>query len=194
MALTSCHCCGLVQKMPPLLPKHYAYCYRCHTQLSNQQKTNHWAIAWGISGLLFYVPALFLPLLKVEELGHHYENHLLGAIFTLFTDGHRLIAIVVLFFSVILPACKLMVLILLSNKSLLMRSSHKASLYKILDGIGKWGMLDVMIVAILIAYIKVGDIVSITAGIGLLAFTLMVLCNLLASLSFNSHLMWEQNE
>ena len=193
MSIVSCHCCGLVQNTPiNSLPKHHIYCYRCHTRLSsNQQRTNHWAIAWGLSGLFFYIPALFLPLLSVKELGHHYESHLLGGIYTLFVGGHWPIAIVVLVFSVVLPAFKLILLILLSNKWLLMRSSHKALLYRTLDGIGKWGMLDVMIVAILIAYIKVGDLVNISAGLGLLAFTLMVLCNLLASLSFNPHLMWE---
>ncbi len=192
MPMTSCHCCGLIQNIPNLPFKNHIYCYRCHTNLSNnKQKTNHWAIAWGLSALFFYIPALFLPLLSVQELGHHYESHLLKGIYSLYIGGHWLIAMVVLVFSIILPAFKLILLILLSNKKLLRRSSHKAFLYRALDGIGKWGMLDVMIVAILIAYVKVGDLVSISAGLGLVAFTLMVICNLLASLSFNPRLMWE---
>lgn len=199
MSLTSCHCCGLIQEISQEAlcsssskQQYYLYCYRCRTQLSNnQQKTNHWAIAWGLSGLFFYIPALSLPLLGVEQLGHYYENHLLGSIKALFLEGHWYVAIVVLVFSVILPVFKLFMLILLSNKNLLMHSSHKALLYRTLDSVGKWGMLDVMIVAILIAYIKVGELVTISAGLGLLAFTLMVLCNLLASLSFNPHMMWE---
>ena len=55
-------------------------------------------------------------------------------------------------------------------------------------------MLDVMLVAILVAFVKLGDLVSIHAGPGLLAFTLLVLLSLLASFSFNPLLMWEESE
>lgn len=191
--LTSCHCCGLVQQLPTLPKEQRAVCVRCKTPLShNQQTSNDLTWALTLSALIFYIPAMLLPMLHLEKLGHTQTSNLLFGIITLLAEGYWFIGTVILLFSVILPLFKLATLLILTTPTLLtiLRHQHRASLYRWMEWLGRWGMLDVMIVAILVAFVKLGDLVNITPGTGVVAFGLLVLLNLLASLTFNPHLMW----
>ena len=71
-----------------------------------------------------------------------------------------------------------------------MRHRHRALMYHLVELLGRWGMLDVLLVAVMIAYVKLGDLITIQPGPGLQAFIIMVLLSLLASLCFNPRLMW----
>lgn len=191
--LVSCHCCGLVQKLPPLSPTQKAVCCRCATSLAHTATTrNHWTIALALSALIFYWPAMLLPLLRIERLGQRHEDSLLSGLITLFSQGYWLVGGVILLFSVILPPLKLLTLLTLSSTTLAIHQHHRALLYRLVELIGRWGMLDVMLVAILVAFVKLGHLVHISAGPGLFAFTLLVLLSLLASMTFNPHLLWEK--
>jgi paraquat-inducible protein A len=83
---------------------------------------------------------------------------------------------------------------LLASQSLVIQHRHRALLYRLVERLGRWGMLDVLLVAVLIAFVKLGDLVSIQAGRGLSAFTVLVLLSLLASLAFNPAMLWENTE
>jgi paraquat-inducible protein A len=143
---------------------------------------------------MFYIPALWLPLLRIERLGHAHEDSLLSGVTALWGQGYWLIGTVILLFSVVLPPLKLVALWLLCSTPAVSGHRHRAMVYHLVEMLGRWGMLDVMLVAILVAFVKLGDLVSIHAGPGLLAFTLLVLLSLLASFSFNPLLMWEESE
>ncbi|OQW95259.1 MAG: hypothetical protein BWK79_03040 [Beggiatoa sp. IS2] len=191
--LVSCHCCGLVQKLPPLSPAQKAVCCRCATPLTHSATTrNHWTIALATSALIFYLPAMLLPLLRIERLGQRHEDSLLSGLIALFAQGYWFIGSVVLLFSVILPPLKLLTLFMLSNTAFVIHQHHRALLYRLVELLGRWGMLDVMLVAILVAFVKLGNLVHISAGPGLFAFTLLVLLSLLASMTFNPHLLWKE--
>lgn len=193
--LTSCHCCGLVQKLPPLTDTQKAVCCRCATPLTHTTTSrNHWVIALSISALAFYLPAMLLPMLRIEQLGHRHEDSLLSGLITLFSQGYWFVGTVVLTFSVLLPPLKLITLLILANKIMITRHHQRALMYRAVELLGRWGMLDVLLVAILVAFVKLGNLVNIQAGLGLVAFTLLVLLSLLASLTFNPHLMWGNPE
>lgn len=193
--LTSCHCCGLVQKLPPLTDAQKAVCCRCATPLTHTTPSrNHWVVALSISALAFYLPAMLLPMLRIEQLGHRHEDSLLSGLITLFSQGYWFVGTVVLTFSVLLPPLKLITLLILANKIMITRHHQRALMYRAVELLGRWGMLDVLLVAILVAFVKLGNLVNIQAGLGLVAFTLLVLLSLLASLTFNPHLMWGNPE
>lgn len=193
--LTSCHCCGLVQKLPPLPDKHKVVCCRCATPLTHTNTSrNHWVVALSISALAFYIPAMILPMLRIEQLGHRHEDSLLSGLVALFSQGYWFVGAVVLIFSVLLPPLKLFTLLILVNKVMITRHHQRALMYRTVELLGRWGMLDVMLVAILVAFVKLGNLVNIQAGVGFIAFTLLVLLSLFASLAFNPHLMWENPE
>jgi paraquat-inducible protein A len=129
-------------------------------------------------------------MLYIERLGHASESSLLGGVISLWSQGHWLISSIVLLFSVLLPPLKLIALALLSWRPVALQHFHKALLYRAVEFLGRWSMLDVMLVAILVAFVKLGDLVNIWPGNGLIAFIALVLCSLLASFAFNPKLMW----
>ncbi len=193
-ALINCHCCGLIQRLPATMPStHVPRCCRCQTPLLDRQTVgNHWSEALALAALLLYPAAMLLPMLHIERLGHSHADSLLSGLVALFAEGYWLVGGVVLLFSVILPPLKLLTLWLLSAASTRWRAHHRAFAYRWIERLGRWSMLDVMLVAILVAFVKVGDLVNIQAGYGLLAFTLMVLLSLVAGLLFNPHELWRQ--
>ncbi|WP_161575435.1 paraquat-inducible protein A [Beggiatoa leptomitoformis] len=192
LPLASCHCCGLIQHIPAHTAKEKPVCARCATPLPRQQNArNQWTIIFSLTALIFYLPALFLPLLRIEQLGHRHEDSLFMGLITLLGQGYWFVGGIVLLFSVLLPPLKLLSLLILSSTNVIHHAHHRALTYRAVELLGRWGMLDVMLVAILVAFVKLGGLVSISAGTGLLAFTLLVLCSLFASLSFNPHVLWD---
>ena len=193
--LTSCHCCGLIQIIPPMSADQIAVCDRCYTKLKhNSNQRNRLTIALSLAALAFYLPAILLPMLHIQRLGHVSEGSLLDGISTLWAQGYWHIGLLIFLFSVILPPAKLLALLALSSTQMVTRHHHKAAIYHLVEFMGRWGMLDVLLVAILVAFVKLGDLVDIQAGRGVIAFAVLVLLSLLASLSFNPTLMWQDPE
>jgi paraquat-inducible protein A len=71
------------------------------------------------------------------------------------------------------------------------RSEHRAVVYRAVDAVGRWGMLDVMLVAVLLAYVKLGDMLAISPGPGVAAFCAMVVLSLMAGMAFQPHVLWD---
>jgi len=168
-----------------------AVCYRCATPLLVcQASQNFISGVFAFAALALYLPAITIPLIKIEKLGHLKEDSLLTSVGTLLSEGYWLVGGVVLIFSIVLPMIKLLSLLALSFYAA-WPNRTKAMAYRWVEWVGRWGMLDILLMAILVAYIKLGDLVSIEAGPGLLAFTVMVLMSLVASAFFNPHCLWE---
>ena len=144
-----------------------------------------------MSALILYVPAVFLPMLKLEQLGHVREDSLLTGVVTMFTEGYWFVGTVVLLFSIVLPPVKLLALSVLSVQSGQTARPHHAMVYRAVEALGRWSMLDVMLVALMVAFVKLGDLISISPGNGVIAFGVMVFLSLLAGLAFNPHQMWD---
>ncbi len=146
----------------------------------------------ALTALVLYPAAMLLPLLRIEKLGHLREDSLMSGVVTLWGQGYWLVGTVVFLFSVLLPPLKLLALLGLSFGRPGRGGRGHALVYRLVEGLGRWGMLDVMLVAILLAMVKLGGLVNIHAGAGLLAFTLLVLTSLLASLVFNPQTLWQE--
>jgi paraquat-inducible protein A len=160
---------------------------------------NRWAAALALSSLLFYPAAIGLPLLNISKLGHSSTDSLLSGLVSMFSQGYWLVGGVVLLFSILLPPLKLLALWLLTSQLAqqphgLIGHRRRALLYHAVEVLGRWGMLDVMLVAVLVAMVKLGDLVQIEPGPGLWAFTLMVLLSLIASMVFNPTQMWSERQ
>lgn len=189
--IASCHCCGLVQRLPASVVERRLVCARCRTPLVPPHRSrNGLSAALASAALILYLPATTLPMVRIEQLGHRHEDSLLSAVIALFAQGDWLIGAVVLLFSIVLPPLKLFALLLLAAPGLIPKAPLRAVIYRGVEALGRWGMLDVMLVAILVAVVKLGDLLFIEGGPGLIAYTVLVLLSLLASMSFNPHAMW----
>jgi uncharacterized paraquat-inducible protein A len=191
----ACWCCGLVQAVPSLAPEQSAYCPRCETLVApaaRAHQSTQATAAFALAALVLYFPAILLPMLRIEKLGSTVEDSLLSGIATLMQDGHYFVGGIVLVFSLIVPPIKLFALLLLSLASDWVHERHRAITYHVVELLGRWGMLDVMVVAVLVAYVKLGDTVTISPGPGLAAFATSVILSLIASMCFPPHALWSE--
>jgi paraquat-inducible protein A len=150
-------------------------------------------LAASLGGLLLYFPAIFLPILEIEKLGHHHHTSLLGGTLDLITGGNLLVGLIVLLFSIILPLLKLLALLELSYIGSTQRR-HRAWTYRLVEWTGRWSMMDVLLLAMLVALVKLGDLVSFHLGPAVVAFVLCVAMSMTASIMFDPHAIWEESE
>lgn len=193
MTLRACHTCGLVHTVAEVPPGHRAFCTRCNAKIRNSPhpRAAARAAAFALAALMLYPLALTLPILTLTELGHTRQTTIWSGMVSLLAGGQLAIGVVVLFCSVIAPLFKLGAIFALSAGELLLPSRHRAVTYRLVEMLGRWGMLDVVLIAVLVAAVKLGDLVEVTPGPGLFAFTTVVVLSLLASAFFDPHGLWE---
>ncbi|MEZ6051306.1 MAG: paraquat-inducible protein A [Planctomycetaceae bacterium] len=189
--LKSCHCCGLIQRAPDGVA---AVCARCETALESwmgRLSGNRLSAAFAIAALILYIPAVTMPFLRIEQLGRVRVSSLLVGMRTLFAEGHTFVGLIVLVFSIITPLVKLSALLVLSQERWQLPHRHRARTYRMVEQLGRWGMLDVLLVAVMVAFIKLGGVVEFGAGPGLATFALFVIVSLIASVTFDPYCLWD---
>lgn len=191
--LKACHCCGLIHEIPQLESEQAAACTRCgshFTEPANREISASRTAAAAIGAFVLFWPAILLPILRIDQLGLSHQSSILGGTIELFQHGSWFVGGVVLLFSVIFPLTKIVLLIELSWLELLHRK-HKAFTLRMMEHLGKWSMMDVMLLAFLVMLVKLGDMVEFHFGPAIFAFTFCVAMSMLASLSFDPHAIWE---
>ena len=148
-------------------------------------RMRHRTAAFALSALLLFTPAVLLPITRIDRLGHARETGVLDGVAALAADDHVWLASLVFICSVVIPLSKLLGLFVLSTTRIGFGSSGRRRAWRCLEVIGRWGMLDVLLVAALVALVKLGDLVRIEPGIGAAFFSVMVIFSLLASASFD---------
>lgn len=193
----ACPCCGLAQRVPAVPARMRAACARCGTSLRSplrRLRSNSRAGAVALAALILYPLAVTLPMVRIEQLGFRNESSVLTGIAALFADGQLFVGVIVLLCSVLFPLGKLMAILMLAAGSRRMAHRHKAFTYQLVEWTGRWGMMDVLLVAILVAALKIGDLMDVTPGPGAAAFGCSVVLSLLASACFDPHALWETAE
>jgi len=149
--------------------------------------------AWLVTSAVLYLPANFLPITYTNFLGRETASTILGGVVTLWEHGSQPIAVVIFVASVLVPLGKMIVLAWLcltvqtgSNFAL----SQKTKLYRVTEFVGRWSMIDVFVVSILVALIQLGNVMTILPGSAALAFAAMVVTTMLAALAFDPRLLW----
>jgi paraquat-inducible protein A len=192
MSLAACHRCGLVHRLPPVPPRHRAACTRCEAVIPHERhpRASARTAALAIAALLIYPLALTLPVMTITRLGHAETASIWTGMVGLLAEGHLAVGLAVLFFSIVAPIAKLAALFALCAPRVL-PARHRARTYAMVEFLGRWGMVDVLLVAVLVAVVKLGDLVTVTPGPGVLAFGSVVVLSLLASAAFDPHALWE---
>ena len=111
----------------------------------------------------------------------------------MFQEGSWFVGGIVLLFSVVFPLTKIILLLELSLFELLNRT-HKALTLRLMEHLGKWSMMDVMLLAFLVMLVKLGDLVEFHFGPAVFAFVLCVAMSMIASISFDPHAIWENEQ
>jgi len=194
--LLACETCGLAQRVEEVEPGMTAECIRCGTPiLSRPASGAQTTAALTIAALVLYIPANIYPILRMNLYGMYSENTIWDGIVSLMQYNEYLVAAIVFLASIVVPLLKLLGLLFLVAS---VRWGHgrrlraRTHIYQFIDAIGPWAMLDVFLLAILVALVKLGDLGKIIPGPGLVAFTGVVVFTMLASQSFDTKLIWNR--
>ena len=195
-AIHPCETCGLTHRVDDLSPGTVAECIRCGTPIVRQPFGGiEMTAALTIAALVLYVPANIYPILAMSMYGTYTEATVWDGVVQLMAHGEYFIGIVVFLASIVVPLLKLLGLLFLVvtvKWGYGRRLRGRTQIYKFIDYIGPWAMLDVFLVAILVALIKMGDLGKMIPGPGLIAFTSVVVLTILASQSFDPKLIWNK--
>jgi paraquat-inducible protein A len=196
-SMVSCDTCGLVQAVAPLAPGMAAECARCGSFLTARRSTGslHVTAALSLAALVLYVPANVYPIMKMYLHGAYSESTVWDGIKILMDHHEWAVAIIVFMASMVIPLVKLaglFSLVVTSRMGWGRRLRGRTHLYKFIDAIGPWAMLDVFLLAVLVALVKLQGWAEILPGTGLFAFTAMVVLTMLASAAFDPKLIWQR--
>ena len=195
--VVACETCGLVQRVEPLSKGAAAECFRCGTFLGVRKTSAslHATAALSLAALILYFPANMYPILRMTMYGATTESTIWDGVVSLMRHDQWGVAIVVFLASIVVPLLKLLALFFLVGSSALPVGRGfrgRTALYRFIDRIGPWAMLDVFLLAILVSLVKLGQLATVVPGTGLVAFTAMVVLTLFASAAFDPKLIWEQ--
>lgn len=171
--------------------KRCQYCgLKLHTRKPfSLQKT----VALLVTSIILYIPANVYPIMYTTYLGETTPNTILGGVITLWGHGSYPIALVIFFASVMVPVVKIMALGWLSysvktNRIRYFKNNHR--MYRMTEFIGRWSMVDIFVVAVLVALIQMGNLMKIMPGVATIAFAAMVVTTMLAASSFDPRMIW----
>jgi paraquat-inducible protein A len=187
----SCHTCGLVS----LPSAGHDECPRCGSHL-HARKPNAVTRAWAllIAAAILYVPANYYPVLQFIQLGAGAPSTILGGVVELLDAGMLPLALLVFGASVAVPLAKvvgLAVILVSIRRGWTGRLRDRTKLYFAINVIGRWSMIDIFMVTILVALVQFGSVVRIEPGVGGLAFCAVVILTMLAAEGLDPRLMWD---
>ena len=190
--LALCHTCGHLDRAE------LHHCSRCGDGL-HLRKTDSLqrALALLFTAVILYIPANVLPIMTTEQLGRSIDSTIMGGVVLLWNLGSYPIAGIIFFASVMVPISKLLIMFALCWS---VATRHTAAprqrtvLYRVTEFIGKWSMIDVFVVAVLVALIRLGGILTIQPGIAAVAFAGVVAVTMIAAEGFDTRLIWDAEE
>lgn len=194
--LVACPTCGLVQRMEALPARALAVCCRCGAAVARPRRDSLGRVAaYTLAALILYLPANLYPILEMRLYGAYAESTIWDGCVSLFRSGQWLVAGIVFLASIVIPLAKLLglgYLVSTSWRASPHRRRERAWIHRLIGVVGPWAMLDVYLMAVLVALVKLDEIATILPGPGLLAFTAVVVCTILASASFDRAAIWDE--
>jgi paraquat-inducible protein A len=193
--LLGCHGCRRVCRLPAPATAAVMRCPRCGARL-HRRKPNSVSRAWAlaIAALILYVPANVYPVMTLISFGRGAPSTILGGVVELVQAGMWPLAGLVFLASITIPMLKLIglgfLLVTVQRRSR-WQPRQRTRLYRLIEGIGRWSMLDIFTLAILAALVKLGALATITPGSGAIAFAGVVVLTMLAAMSFDPRLLWD---
>jgi paraquat-inducible protein A len=185
-----CDCCGLVLRAPPLWP-----CPRCGRRL-RQRKRQSIARSWALlaAATALYLPANLFPVITVIRFGQGQPSTIAQGVIELIQAQMWPLALLVFLASITVPLMKLVGLtgmLLMTNDGSARWLQQRTWLYRMIDTVGRWSMIDVFMITVLVALVHMGFIATVLPGAGAIAFASVVVLTMLASTAFDPRLMWD---
>ncbi|MFC3606541.1 paraquat-inducible protein A [Stutzerimonas tarimensis] len=193
--LVLCHECHQLNR---LVRPQGQRCLRCGAHIHPRRPASiakTWALL--ITAVLLYLPANLLPIMTLRSFGRGSPDTIITGVVALAQHGMLPIAAVVFIASILVPTFKLVgIALLLVSVQRRQRLSprQRILMFRFIEWIGRWSMLDIFVIAILVAVVNFGSIASVEAGFGAVAFAAVVILTMLAALTFDPRLIWDNTE
>src|SRR5512135_25577 len=191
--LLSCECCHLLSR--PADPAEPGYCPRCGAELVwRRHHSIQYTWALVIAAAICYIPANALPVLSTTTLGSTESDTIIGGVVFLYTSGSWPLALIVLIASVMVPLGKLIALaylLIVVQRGSLGSNRERTRLYRIVEFVGRWSMLDVFVDTFTVALVQLSPLMSVEPGPGVLFFAAVVVLTMIAAETFDSRLIWD---
>lgn len=190
--LIACHECDLLMRKPELQRDEKAQCPRCGYELyAHRHNVVNRSLALVLTALLLFVPANFLPIMQLHLLGQTSDDTVWSGVLGLYNSDMRGIAIVVFLSSMAIPLLKLtcQLAVLLSIRFDMGRS-YALLIYRIYHHVRDWGMLEVYLMGVLVAIVKLVDMAELTLGLGLVCFVGLLLVQVWLEVVMSPHQIW----
>ena len=188
LGLLSCHTCGY-------LSRGGARCPRCGSPL-HLRKPDSVSRTWAflIASVVLYIPANTLPIMETNSLFGAQRDTIMSGVVFLWRTGSWHLSIIVFIASVLVPLLKMLAigLLLVSvQRRSTWQPGERLRLYRIVEFIGRWSILDIYVVALLATLVQLGGFASIAAGPGAIAFGAVVVLTMLSAMAFDPRLIWD---
>ena len=192
----SCRDCGLlVPQMPG--ERGSQKCSRCAANLHSRHKDSlnrTWALL--ISAIIFYIPANLLPITLTTAVGKTEGDTIMQGVIYFMGSGDWPVALVIFTASILVPTLKMVALVYLLV-SVQRHSTHRplerTRIYRVVEFVGRWSMIDVFVVTIMVALVQLGALASVHAGSGAIFFCAVVITTMVAAKSFDPRLIWDES-
>jgi len=193
LGLATCHTCGQLNRVPDCA--HAVHCPRCHAAL-HLRKPDSVGRAWAlvIAAFILYIPANVLPITITRSIVGVQADTILSGVVYFWTSGSYDLAIIIFTASIFVPLAKLLTLsfLLISvQRRWRWEPLQRLKLFRMVEFIGKWSMLDVFVVALLATLVEFSSLATISAGPGIIAFGAVVVLTLFAAWAFDPRLIWD---
>jgi paraquat-inducible protein A len=192
--LVACHECDLLQREVALAPGSAARCRRCRAELYRRPKRDvDYTLAWLVAAAACYAIANAFPLVTLDVQGQETTATLFGAARSLHEQGWTPVAALVLGTTIIAPGLGLAAMLWLVAP---LRYGRLAPgfvpLARLVQTVSPWGMLEVFMLGIIVALVKLAHLASVTPGIGLWAYAALMVAFIAAASSYDSHRIWRR--
>lgn len=171
-------------------------CTRCKHKVRHRIKDSlQVSLALTICAIFLYIPAMLYPMMEVTKLGVNVESTILEGVISFLEYENYFIAFVIFTASVVIPMIKLigLLFIFISLKiNVKMENKTKILIFKFIEAIGKWSMIDIYVVAILASVVQLDEIFNIKGGIAATSFALMVVLTMIAAHRFDTRIIWDE--
>jgi paraquat-inducible protein A len=194
--VVGCDGCGLTHRASPM--QHGLRCRRCGLPLHFRKPDSlnrTWALL--IASYILIIPANLLPVMKSSSLSGTEDDTIMGGVVYLWESGSEVLGAILFIASIVIPLSKLFALtyLLISvRRRSTWNPKKRTQIYRILEAVGRWSMIDVYVASMLTALVQFGNLMSINVGAGAIAFGAVVVLTMIAAECFDPRLIWEAND
>jgi paraquat-inducible protein A len=196
--LARCELCEALVQCGPVPRDHEHRCPRCDTRV-HQRRPNSLARTWALvlTAYVMYLPANLFAMMVIDQAGSSQSDTILSGVQAMVAMGWYPVALLIFIASITVPLAKLLsltgLLISVQRRSA-WRPRERAALYRVVELIGRWSMLDVFVLTLLIALVQLGNLMTIEVGRAGTFFAAVVVLTILAAKSFDPRLIWDAME